>query len=87
MAELKAKVIMFSSSQCAHCEQAKTLLHKHNIAFDERNIETSDKDRQDLMTRLPTVRALPQLFVKDVSIGSTEDLQLLIQKGKLEGLL
>ena len=87
MAELKSKVIIFSSPQCTHCEQAKALLAKHKIDFDERNIGISEKNRKDLLNRLPQVRALPQLFINDVSIGSTEDLQLLIDKGELEGLL
>ena len=63
------------------------MLNEHDITFDERNIGTSEKDSQDLLARLPRVRTLPQLFVNDVSIGSTEDLQLLIQQGKLHALL
>jgi len=87
MAKPDSKVIIFSSPQCTHCEQAKALLGEHNIAFDERNIGTNEINRQDLLNRLPQVRSLPQLFINDVSIGSTEDLKILILKGKLEGLM
>jgi len=87
MAKPGPAVIIFSSPQCTHCEQAKALLGQHNIDFDERNIGTCEKHRQDLLNRLPQVRTLPQLFINNVSIGSTEDLQLLIQKGELEELL
>jgi len=82
-----SNVIIFSGPHCAHCEQAKALLEEHDIAFDERNIESSEEHKQDLLARLPQVRALPQLFVNDVSIGSTEDLQLLVRDGRLQALL
>jgi len=81
------QVIVFSSPQCTHCERAKSLLDEQGITYDERNIGSSEQNRQDLLTRLPQARSLPQLFVNGVSIGSTEDLQQLIQQGRLEALL
>ena len=81
------RVVIFSSPQCTQCEQAKALLNKQGIAFDERNLGSDEQHREDLLSRLPQVRALPQLFIDEVSIGSTEDLKILIEKGELNALL
>ena len=81
------RVIVYSSRQCPHCERAKAILQEQGIAFDERLIDSDEQHRQDLMALLPDVRNLPQLFIDGVSIGSTEDLQQLVQRGEMESIL
>ncbi len=81
---MEPRVIIFSSPQCKYCEQAKALLNEQGIAYEERNIGSNYKHRQDLLARLPQVRTLPQLFVDETCIGGAEDLKILIQNGDLE---
>lgn len=75
-------VELFSGPQCSHCERAKTILKTNNIDFTEYDIAADISNQEDLFSRVPNIRALPQLFVDSVHIGSVEDLEICIEQGK-----
>ena len=81
-----AKVEIFSAPQCTYCEVSKTLLEVKGVEFETCDI-ANEQHHKELVSRLPTVRSLPQLFVNGVHIGGYEDLKLIIEQGKLEALL
>ena len=81
------KVQVFSSPQCSYCEAAKTLLEVEGVDFESFDIASDKHHKEDLLSRLPTVRSLPQLFVNGDHIGGYEDLKLLIEQGKFQALL
>ncbi len=81
------KVEVFSSPQCGYCEQAKQLLQRKGVAFETLDIAVDEKNREELMRRLPRTRALPQIFIGGAHIGSFEDLQILDSRGELDALL
>ena len=39
-------IIIYSSYNCKYCELAKAFFRKHNLAYNEHNIESSDKSAQ-----------------------------------------
>lgn len=43
-----AQAIVYSSTNCGFCKQLKTYLEEQNISFEERNIDESEKYRQEL---------------------------------------
>ena len=43
----RAQVIMYSTAWCGVCKRAKRYFQKHNIAFQEFDVETSVKGRED----------------------------------------
>lgn len=51
------KAIVYSSTHCTYCKQLKSYLTEQNIAFEERNIDTSEdyaKELQDMgMSSVP----------------------------------
>jgi len=81
------KVEIFSGPQCSYCEQAKQLLQRKGVAFEMLDIAADEKNREELMRRLPRTRSLPQIFIGGAHIGSFEDLQILDSRGELDGLL
>ena len=65
---------IFTGPGCAHCEAAKALLRQHGLAYAERDV--SDPEVMgELQTRLPRVRAIPQVFFNGEHLGNDEDLQ------------
>lgn len=81
-----AKVIMYSTSTCPYCDNAKQLLKSKNISFEEIRVDTSDEKREEMM-RLSGRRTVPQIFINGQSIGGFTDLSALDESGKLDELL
>ncbi|MDH3389703.1 MAG: glutaredoxin [Gammaproteobacteria bacterium] len=70
---------IFTGPGCTHCEQAKSLLRKHNLDYLERDVSAPgiiDEFRE----RLPRSKALPQIFADGKHLGSLEDLQIRLKK-------
>lgn len=68
------KAIVWSKYSCAFCEQAKALLKRNNIDFEERKIG-EDWTREQLLEAVPTARTVPQIFLNDEYIGGFTELQ------------
>jgi len=74
---------IFTGPNCSYCERSKSLLDDKGIKYEALDIESSDQIKDDLMTRLPHARSLPQIFIDGKHIGSYEDLVALNDKGEL----
>ena len=81
-----AKIEIFSSPQCGYCNQAKDLLRKKGLAFEDLDV-SDDTHRQDFIERLPRARAIPQIFIGGNHIGGYEDLRLLEEQGRLDDMV
>lgn len=69
------KAIVWSKNQCPYCVQAKSLLELKGIEFEERNIETGDWTKEQLLEAVPTARTLPQIFLDDEYVGGFAELK------------
>lgn len=67
------KVVIWSKYNCSFCDQAKALLTKKGISFEERKIGDG-YTREDLLEAVPNARTVPQIFIDDKSIGGYQDL-------------
>tara|TARA_R110000868_G_scaffold2334_3_gene17390 strand:- start:516 stop:749 length:234 start_codon:yes stop_codon:yes gene_type:complete len=68
------KAIIWSKYHCTFCDQAKALLSKHNIEFEERKIGDG-WTKEDLLEAVPTARTVPQIFLDDKCIGGFTELK------------
>ena len=68
------KAIVWSKPNCPYCEQAKRLLEKKGIEFEERKIG-SEYTREQLLEAVPTARTVPQIFLDDQLIGGYTELE------------
>jgi glutaredoxin 3 len=68
------KAIVWSKSQCPYCEQAKQLLAKRGISYEERKIGDG-WTRDDLLEAVPNARTVPQIFLNDELVGGFTELK------------
>lgn len=77
---------VFAGPQCSYCARAKALLAARHIPYVELDI-TVEKNRVELLKRLPRSRTIPQIFINGEHIGGCEDLEILDKKGCLKTLV
>ena len=78
------QVLIYSSSLCGYCYQAKTLLKKKNIAFQEIDVDEDFNKRKEMIAKSNGRTSVPQIFFGDTHIGGCDDLINLDRIGKLE---
>ena len=78
---------MYTKFACPFCVRAKHLLQKKGVEFNEYDITMGGPKREEMMTRAPMARTVPQIFIGDVHVGGSDDLAALEAAGKLDALL
>ena len=78
------QVLIYSSSLCAYCYQAKNLLKKKNISFQEIDVDEDFNKRKEMIAKSNGRTSVPQIFFGDIHIGGCDDLLNLDRIGKLE---
>ena len=68
------KATVWSKDQCPYCDQAKALLKKNGIEFEERNV-SKDWTKEQLLEAVPNARTVPQIFLDDTLIGGFTELK------------
>lgn len=81
-----AKVVVYSTGSCPYCVQAKVLLEKKNIPYQEIRIDLDDQKKEEMIS-LSGRQTVPQIFINDKPIGGFDDLWALEKKGELDQLL
>ncbi len=83
---MMAKVVVYSTGNCPYCVQAKVLLEKKNIPYQEIRIDLDDQKKEEMIS-LSGRQTVPQIFINDKPIGGFDDLWALEKKGELDQLL
>jgi len=78
------QVLIYSSSLCGYCYQAKNLLKKKNISFQEIDVDEDFNKRKEMISKSNGRKTVPQIFFGDIHIGGYDDLLNLEKIGKLE---
>lgn len=68
------KAVVWSKDACPFCVQAKALLERRGIEYEERNV-SKDWTREQLLEAVPDARTLPQIFLDGQHIGGFTDLR------------
>ena len=79
-------VKIYTTNWCPSCTSAKRLLETLNISYEEINIEKQNLLREDLL-ELTGGYTVPQIIIKNKSIGGYDQLLYLYQNDKLNQLL
>jgi glutaredoxin 3 len=77
-----AQVTVYTTEPCARCINAKALLRKRGIEFDEVNL-AKDPDGRAELSRRTGMMTFPQILIGDETIGGFEDLQVAEREGRL----
>lgn len=81
-----AEVIIYTSTACPYCVQAKRLLTAKGVAYTEIDVTGNPETRQEMM-QASGRRTVPQIFIGGRPIGGFDELYALEQSGTLDALL
>jgi glutaredoxin 3 len=82
-----AEVKIFTTSYCPYCIQAKRLLDKKSVPYEEVDVGGDDALREEMVAAAGGRRTVPQIFIGGQPIGGFEELWALEQSGRLDQLL
>jgi len=81
-----ADVLIYTTSACPYCVQAKRLLSHKGVPYQEVDVSGDAAKRQEMM-QASGRRTVPQIFIGEQSIGGFDELYALEQSGELDTLL
>ena len=82
-----ASIEIYTSPLCGFCYQAKTLLNRKGVNFDEIDLAAHPDRKQEMIARANGRPTVPQIFINGAHIGGCDDLFGLDSEGKLDQLL
>ena len=82
-----AKVEIYTKMFCGYCHRAKRLLDSKGVDYVEYDITMNGPKREEMVSRAPGARTVPQIFIDGTPVGGSDDLALLERQGKLDSLL
>ena len=81
------KVIMYTTPICPYCVQAKRLLERKGVAWEEVDVSRDAELRERMIAKAGGRYTVPQIFIGDTHVGGCDDLYALDLAGKLDPLL
>jgi glutaredoxin 3 len=79
-------VLVYSTDPCSFCSNAKALLAKRGIAFEEINLGKDPAGRAELAAKTGML-SFPQILIDDELVGGFRELLQADQTGRLGQLL
>jgi glutaredoxin 3 len=79
-------VTLYTTEPCGFCRQAKMLLQRYGVTYDEVNLVKDPDGRADLVARTGQM-TFPQILVGERAIGGFRELLEADRDGTLESLL
>jgi len=70
-----SKAIVWTKTVCPYCVNAKNLLDSKGIEYEERNLETGEWTKEQLLEAVPGARTVPQIFIDGKHIGGYDQLK------------
>lgn len=68
------KAVIWGQDHCTYCDQAKALMKRFGIEYEERLIGAG-YTKKDLIDAVPTARTVPQIFMNGEYIGGFRELK------------
>ncbi len=81
-----ARVLMYTTTTCPYCSQAKGLLRSKGVVWEEINLDDSPERRDEMIERSGR-RTVPQIWIGDTHVGGCDDLFALEHAGELDSML
>ena len=84
---MAAKVEIYTKMFCGYCHRAKRLLDSKGVSYVEYDITMDGEKRDEMRSRAPGARTVPQIFIDDTHVGGYDDMAALDRAGGLDPLL
>jgi len=81
------KIVLYTSPYCGYCVQAKRLLARKGVAFEEIDVSRDPEQRRTMIQSSGGRMTVPQIFVNGIRIGDCDEIYALEKAGKLDSLL
>ncbi len=81
------KVVIYSKDYCPYCDRAKDYFKSKHIPFQEIDVTHDEALFEEMLKKSNGRRTVPEIFIGDHHVGGWDDLNALIQDGKLQELL
>ena len=81
-----AKVEVYTTFLCGFCSNAKALLKKKGIPFEEIDVSYNLDEREKMEVRAEGKNTVPQIFINGNSVGGYDELVELNKKCLLDDL-
>jgi glutaredoxin 3 len=82
-----AKIVIYTTPICPYCVQAKRLLSRKGVAFEEVDVSGDGELRRRMVQKAGGRMTVPQIFVDDSHIGDCDEIYALDRAGKLDSRL
>ncbi|PIA74653.1 glutaredoxin 3 [Ectopseudomonas toyotomiensis] len=79
-------VTLYTTAYCPYCINAKALLTRKGVAFEEIDVGSSPQRLAKMLQRSKR-RSVPQIFIGEHHVGGFDDLAALERGGELDALL
>jgi glutaredoxin 3 len=80
------KVLLYTTEPCRRCGNAKALLDRRGIDYDEVNLSKDPVGRAELARRTGLM-TFPQVVIDGETLGGLDDLQVADEDGRLSELV
>lgn len=80
-----ATIRLHTKKSCAYCAQAKQLLQRKGLEYEEMELESDSSAEAELVAQTG-FRTVPQIFINDRFIGGFTDLAKLSAIGELDSM-
>ncbi len=77
-------VVVYTTSPCPYCSQAKALLKQRGIPFEEIPISWEDEEGWKQAAARSGMKTMPQIFIDGKIIGGYTELAALDRSGELK---
>lgn len=81
------KIEIYSTAVCPSCVQAKQLLARKGMTYEEYAVDQDQALFEQMMIRANGRRTVPQIFINNEHIGGFDDLWALEKAGQLDAKL
>jgi glutaredoxin 3 len=82
-----AKVTIYTTPICPYCVQAKRLLKRKGVTYEEVDVSRDAELRRSMVQMAGGRLTVPQIFVDGKHIGDCDEMYALDRAGKLDPLL
>ena len=82
-----ARVEIYTKAFCGFCARAKRLLEAKGVEYEEFDITMGGPKRAEMLQRARGRSTVPQIFIDDLHVGGSDDLNELERSGQLDPLL
>ena len=81
------KIVLYTTPYCGYCVQAKRLLTRKGVAFEEVDVSRDPEQRRTMIQDSGGRMTVPQIFVNGEHIGGSDDMVALDRAGQLDAKL